>query len=160
MTLTPHPHLVPSSRKSRAVPLLPLWTVRPVQSLSACTSVHCTFFFLITINDLKVLPVKSPTPFLINTNTFSLLCPANSYECAPEPQEIYVCVDSDSLITLYEGPVWHYPHRIFHSYKHFFNQPFNAQSYKLSYTYLLATPTPTIYLLDLPTRQMDINTLQ
>jgi hypothetical protein len=34
--LTPHPLLVPWSRKSRAIPLLPLWTVRPVQSLSAC----------------------------------------------------------------------------------------------------------------------------
>ena len=59
MTLTPHPFLVPWSRKSRAntstlrmgrtactepqclystaIPLLPVWAVRPVQSLSACT---------------------------------------------------------------------------------------------------------------------------
>jgi len=43
-TLTPHPLLVPWSRKSRAIPLLPLWGVRPVQSLSACTTVHCTFY--------------------------------------------------------------------------------------------------------------------
>ena len=35
--LTPHPLLVPWSRKSRTIPLLPLWAVRPVQSLSACT---------------------------------------------------------------------------------------------------------------------------
>jgi len=28
---------------SRAMPLLPLWTVRPVQSLSACTRVHFAF---------------------------------------------------------------------------------------------------------------------
>jgi len=40
VTLTPHPFLVPWSRKSRAIPLLPLWAVRPVQSLSACTRVH------------------------------------------------------------------------------------------------------------------------
>ena len=40
VTLTPHPLLVPWSRKSRAIPLLPLWAVRPVQSLSACTRVH------------------------------------------------------------------------------------------------------------------------
>jgi len=33
------------SWKSRAIPLLPLWTVRPVQSLSACTRVHFTFTF-------------------------------------------------------------------------------------------------------------------
>jgi len=43
VTLTPHPLLVPRSRNSRAIPLLPLWAVRPVQSLSACTRVHFTF---------------------------------------------------------------------------------------------------------------------
>ena len=37
VTLIPHPLLVPWSRKSRAIPLLPLWAVRPIQSLSACT---------------------------------------------------------------------------------------------------------------------------
>jgi len=37
VTLTPHPLLVPWSRKGRAIPLLPLWAVRPVQSFSACT---------------------------------------------------------------------------------------------------------------------------
>jgi len=40
MTLTPHPLLVPWSRKGRAIPLLPLWAVQPVQSFSACTRVH------------------------------------------------------------------------------------------------------------------------
>ena len=33
------------SWKSRAIRLLPLWAVRPVQSLSACTRVHFTFTF-------------------------------------------------------------------------------------------------------------------
>jgi len=42
VTLTPHPLLVPWSWKSRAIPLLPLWAVGPVQSLSACTRVHFT----------------------------------------------------------------------------------------------------------------------
>ena len=37
VTLTPHYLLVSWSRKSRAIPLLPLWAVRPVHSLSACT---------------------------------------------------------------------------------------------------------------------------
>jgi hypothetical protein len=32
---------------SRAIPLLPLWAVRPVQSLSACTRMH--FIFTLTI---------------------------------------------------------------------------------------------------------------
>jgi len=45
VTLTPHPLLVPWSRKSRAISLPPpsLWAVRPVQSLSACTRMHFTF---------------------------------------------------------------------------------------------------------------------
>ena len=42
LTLTPHPLLVPWSGKGRAIALLPLWAVQPVQSLSACTRVHFT----------------------------------------------------------------------------------------------------------------------
>ena len=42
VTLTPHPLLVPQARKGRAIPLLPLWAVRPVQSFSACTRVTFT----------------------------------------------------------------------------------------------------------------------
>jgi len=45
VTLTSHPLLVPWSRKSRAIPLLPRWAVRPAQSFSACTRVHFTFTF-------------------------------------------------------------------------------------------------------------------
>jgi hypothetical protein len=45
VTLTPHRLLVPWSRKGRAIPLFSLWAVRPVQSLSACTRVHFTFYF-------------------------------------------------------------------------------------------------------------------
>ena len=44
VTLTPHLLLVPWSRKGRAITWLPLWAVRPVQSLSACTGVHFTFY--------------------------------------------------------------------------------------------------------------------
>ena len=33
------------SEQNRAVPLLPLWAVRPVQSLSACTRVYFNFIF-------------------------------------------------------------------------------------------------------------------
>ena len=43
VTLTPHPLLVPWPRKSRAIPLLHIWAVRPVQSLSPCTRAHFTF---------------------------------------------------------------------------------------------------------------------
>jgi hypothetical protein len=45
VTLTPHNLLVSWSRKSRAISLFPLWAVRSVQSLSACTRVHFTFNF-------------------------------------------------------------------------------------------------------------------
>jgi len=48
VTLTPHTFLMPWSRKGRATPLLSLWAVRPVQSLSACTRVHFTFTFTMT----------------------------------------------------------------------------------------------------------------
>ena len=47
VTLTPHPLLVPWSRKSRAIPQLPLWAARTVQSLSACTRVHLTLLYLL-----------------------------------------------------------------------------------------------------------------
>ena len=45
---SPHALLVPWSRKNRAIPLLPLWTVRPVQSLSPRTTVHFTFTYTFT----------------------------------------------------------------------------------------------------------------
>ena len=41
----PSPLLVSWSRKSRAIPLLPLWTLRAVQSLGACTSCAIYLFF-------------------------------------------------------------------------------------------------------------------
>jgi hypothetical protein len=47
MTLTPHPLLVPWSRKGRAIPLLPLWAIQPVQSLIACIRVPFTFYFYV-----------------------------------------------------------------------------------------------------------------
>jgi len=49
MTLSPHPLLVSWSWMSRAIPLLSLWAVRPVQSLSDCTRVTFTFFFNLII---------------------------------------------------------------------------------------------------------------
>ena len=41
----PSPLLVTWSRKGRAIPLFPLWEVRPVESLSACARVTFTFTF-------------------------------------------------------------------------------------------------------------------
>ena len=48
VTLTPDLLLALWSRKSRAIPLLPLWAVGPVQSLSACTRVHFTFTYVLS----------------------------------------------------------------------------------------------------------------
>ena len=48
VTLTPYPLLVSWSRKGRVIPLLPLWAVRPVQSLSDCTRVTFTLRVLST----------------------------------------------------------------------------------------------------------------
>ena len=45
VTLTPQPLLMSWSWKGRAIPLLPLCAVRPVQSLSACTRVHYILLF-------------------------------------------------------------------------------------------------------------------
>ena len=49
VVLTPHPLLVPWSWKGRAIPLLPLWAVRTVRSLSACTRVYFIFHLLVLL---------------------------------------------------------------------------------------------------------------
>ena len=67
VTLTPHPLLVPWSWKGRAIPVLPLWDVRPVQSLSACTRVHFNFTYFRTL--LLCCPASY---FLINTAFFDV----------------------------------------------------------------------------------------
>jgi len=41
---------MPWPRKGRVKPLLPLWAVRPVQSLNACTRVHFTFLLYAIID--------------------------------------------------------------------------------------------------------------
>ena len=54
--IDPSPLLVPRSRNSRAIPLFPLWTVRPVESLSACTRVHFYLSYIVELNDLYSSP--------------------------------------------------------------------------------------------------------
>ena len=57
----PSPLLVPWPRKCRAIPLLPLWTVRPAQSPSACTKVHFTLPFTVPytpFSSLKTICIK------------------------------------------------------------------------------------------------------
>ena len=54
VTLTLRPPLVPWSRKSTAILLLPLRAVRPVQSLNACTRVHFTYPLLLCTSTVFV----------------------------------------------------------------------------------------------------------
>jgi len=54
VTLTTHPLLVPWLRNSTAILLLPLWVVRPVQSLSACTRARFDFTFYHLTNILCI----------------------------------------------------------------------------------------------------------
>ena len=60
VTLTPHPLLVPWSRKSRAMCLFPLWAVRPVQSLSACTRVPIIVTIYTLSNPCTGVEVEAP----------------------------------------------------------------------------------------------------
>jgi len=72
VTLTPHPLLVLWSRKSRAIPLLPLWAVRPAQSLSACTKVHTTLLLIITTTQLHNSRKCHPSPLWKGMKKISL----------------------------------------------------------------------------------------
>jgi len=61
VTLNPHSLLVLRSRKSRATPLHPLWAVWPVQSLSACTRVHFTYYHNIFLHSTQCSTVSPLT---------------------------------------------------------------------------------------------------
>ena len=81
--LTPRSLLVPWSRKSRAIPLLPLWAVRPVQSLNVCTRVHFT------------LPDHFHVPTVHNSWSLNLLQPSGPVQTCngiplPLPQHVSV----------------------------------------------------------------------
>jgi len=72
--LTPHPLLVPCSRNSRAISLIPLWAVRPVQSLSACTGMHFTLLFTIYQKRPSVTGITCHTAFYRSVlSTFSFV---------------------------------------------------------------------------------------
>jgi hypothetical protein len=64
----PSPLLVPWSRKGRAIPLLPLWAVRPVQSLSACTRVQFSLYLhsLVIINQLNKITVNLQQKYVVS----------------------------------------------------------------------------------------------
>jgi len=57
--ITPHPLLVPWSRRSGVIPLLPLWAVWPVRSLSACTRVLLQQRIVECLNCVKMNVLQS-----------------------------------------------------------------------------------------------------
>ena len=71
VTLTPHLLLLPWSRKSRSIPVLPLWAVRTVQSLSACTRVTFTFTFILALGKNARTPEYKHTLVIFNTHCIS-----------------------------------------------------------------------------------------
>jgi len=77
VTLTTYPLLVPWSRKRRAIPVLPLWAVRSVQNLSACTRVHFTFYPFTKVK--IILPFSPPPPSSAEINNTWSLTSALSY---------------------------------------------------------------------------------
>ena len=86
VTLTPHPLLVPWSRKGKAIPLLPLWAVRPVQSLSACTRVHFTFLLLLCILTRFITQLYCCLPNISDTSLRKILCSTDF---------LYACINGD-----------------------------------------------------------------
>jgi hypothetical protein len=79
VTLTPHPLPVLWTWKSRAKPLLPLWAVRPVQSLSACTRMHFTYTFMtqsssVSFLDCWTLKMKALCPSEMSVTIYQSTC--------------------------------------------------------------------------------------
>ena len=90
VTLTPHSLLMPWSRKSRAIPLLPLWAVQPVQSLSACTRVHFTSYFFFFLNiwrifNSEVSEEQLQIIFVLAFVTSPVTVPFLSFNCSINP---------------------------------------------------------------------------
>ena len=79
VTMTPHLILVPWSWKGRAIPLLPLWAVRPVQNFSACTRVHSTFLHVSNprVHLQQSNRQKSVFGYRTRSSTYRLLIPAH-----------------------------------------------------------------------------------
>jgi len=98
--LTPHPLLMPRLGNSRAIPLLPLRALWPVQSLSACIRVHFTFFTFKSILQNFLLQrvkfsgslavIKSQSIYISYFSTFILLG-CGKY-ITYSSRYVYVCV--------------------------------------------------------------------
>ena len=99
VTLTPHPLLVLWSRKGRAIPLLPLWAVRPVQSLRVCTRVHFTLPLCVHLSSFlpKLSAAHQPTS-LSYTGACPYKCTFHLPTCVPIIPYLYL--SSTHLLTV------------------------------------------------------------
>ena len=105
----PLPLLVSWSRKSRAIPLLPLWAVRPVQSLSACKRAHFAILYIIAwkmrnLNKSNVLPSNEPvnrtlkkTGWENNLNNVGTMCTQFRKRRSFLPHDLRVKIASAAL---------------------------------------------------------------
>jgi len=105
VTLTPHPLLVSWSRKSKAIPLLLLWAVRPVQSVSLYKgALYLTFTVRLRClipNWLCICPVARVTTAVGVTKR------AICYTClftgnAPKPSYYYTAQINPCSFTAYQ----------------------------------------------------------
>ena len=114
----PSPLLVPWSWKSRAISLLPLWAVRPVQSLSACTRVHFTLSQCLYKSDLYLpsVPVQGrPLPYLSACTrvTFTFYLFKDIFEWMLKKTAVLFCLRESiirSEVVYYTGCSWKRPY--------------------------------------------------
>jgi hypothetical protein len=85
VTLTPHPLLVSWSRKDRAIPLLPLWAGRPVQSLR-CLYKGALYLYLFT-----TAGNSSANRGNLATQKNLLSCSCHHLQCSIKPMLQCVC---------------------------------------------------------------------
>ena len=103
--LIPQLLLVPWSRKFRAIPLLSLWAVRPVQSLSACTRVTFTFTFnliknLWNSNSLEPIALEMVKKFAVSFGTRRFITASSEVCCCTKT------LGDSTLYTLHPPNLW------------------------------------------------------
>jgi len=108
VSLTTHPLLVPWSRKSRAITLLPLWAVRPVQSLGAMYKGALYLFTFYMVLKLRLKVLYRLLPFKSLTDWFCIP-QVESVDCAVRTETLYktrfVLKGLTSFITIFVGSV-------------------------------------------------------
>ena len=111
VTLTLHPLVVLWSWKGRAIALLPLWAIWPVQSLTACTRGHFTFFTIIVCtcigSSFGVISLQSDRPFCVCVRAHMRHSHMYTSDMLPQHRCMHLCVLKCSC--WYSGVplIWH-----------------------------------------------------